>query len=955
MRRKSKYLRALIAILFTISVFSTAQSIYITEGVTEIVLVKINEIDDRSIIDFPEDNIQIQSTEQSSDRSAINTSHICKDNSENNLKSEFPGYDSFIHSMINETSGSNIYDYIDILQSFENEDGVPTRVTGSLGFDESALWVYNELKSYGLEVFMQNFTFYGGSSTNVVGVHPGTDPDLEPQTFIIGGHLDSINSYGSSYPAPGADDNGSGTVVTLEAARIMSQYQFKRTIRFATWGAEEQGLHGSAYYVSNIVPDEEKVMGYLNYDMLGYADDDLAVSLHANTASNWMLDYMVDVSDVYDNIGVNFTYIYDSTETRSDHANFWDDGYNATLAIETVFSPYYHSAEDTLDKITIPQITHTTRHAIAMLAHLAEPGMEPGEPPSVTVTSPDGGETFTVGTYEEITWNTVQGDDPVDYIDLWYSVDNGSYWNTIEAGLPDAGSYTWTVPNEHSAECLVRARAVDTMNRWGEDISDDVFEIIGSPPAPPQNLTVEYHGQSVQVLFEDYVEDGDLGYITGESHIQASDWGIRSHGASSGVNSWDFGDGMFNKDGSEGMLSWLISPGISIPVESDPDYGVSFTFQHWRDWGDTSLYDAGNVKISTDGDGGPWTLIVPEEGYDGTVPTSWDNPLGGQEAWGGTSDWTTATFDLTNYIGETVHIRWDAGVEAWDGLEGPGWRVDDIYVDALITDEEGTDHNLLTWEASSDDPDEVGHYSIFRSEFQSGPWNESALIANVNADGFTQYEYVDVDKGEADDILWWYVVRAVGENGLEEQNTDSVQEHGGTVIFDIELYAGGDAGGWNFVSFNLVQSDSSLETILEDPELGISGSYEKVMYFDTSTDSWYTYVPGRGEQFNNLENWNHRMGVWIRMTVDDVLTIAGTLPGQTSITLQPGWNMVGLPSSTSGNHGLPGEIDRVGYFDSSQTHNLAYDYSPGAFVFEPGQGYWIHNPTDTELVWTVDY
>ncbi|MEF8873355.1 MAG: M20/M25/M40 family metallo-hydrolase [Candidatus Thermoplasmatota archaeon] len=292
---------------------------------------------------------------------------------------QFPGYDPTIHSMMNETKETNIYDNIDILQNFENADGVRTRRSGTQGYWDAVDWTYNKFDSYGLEVFQQNFTYTGGESANVIAELPGSDPDLKDETFIIGAHLDSINSRGADEPAPGADDNGSGIALTLEAARVLSKYEFNRTIKFAAWGAEEQGLHGSSHYASNVDPEED-LRGNLNYDMIGYAEDDvLDVTLHANTQSNWMLDYKADVAGAYEP-GVNFTYEYDSDETRSDHSSFWDEGYNATLAIETVFSPHYHSENDTLDKLTIPQIDYTTQHAIGTVAHLAGLRNQTGEP-----------------------------------------------------------------------------------------------------------------------------------------------------------------------------------------------------------------------------------------------------------------------------------------------------------------------------------------------------------------------------------------------------------------------------------------------------------------------------------------------------------------------------------------------------------------------------------------------
>ncbi len=577
----------------------------------------------------------------------------------------------------------------------------------------------------------------------------------------------------------------------------------------------------------------------------------------------------------------------------------------------------------------------------------------PGEPPLVNVTSPNGGEVWHAYDEEYITWETTEGDDPVDYIQLSYSTDNGFSWEAIASDLPDTGSYLWDIPNANSDECLVRVRAFDTVGRVGEDESDGIFEMIGVPPAAPQNLMVEHYGTSFTALFEDDVESGDLGYTTGTSESSASEWDIRQHGSSVGDNSWDFGDGEYYKTSDYGYLSWLISPGIEIPVEAE---NVELTFDHWRSFARLETYlDGGNLKISTTGVDGDYTLITPNEGYDGVINDDWGNPLGGQEAWGDVVGWETVTFDLNYYAGETVHLRWDAGIEAYDEDIEEGWRIDNIMITAE-TAGEGDDHNLLTWDASPDDPDEVAYYNIYRSEEQTGPWDGSTLVDSVSADGSPSYEYIDLDMGMADDIFWWYVVRAVGTNGLEEENEDAVQEPGEELsTFDINLYAGGDAGGWNFVSFNLIPPDSSLETILEDPDYGISGNYDRLMYYDASTDSWYTYVPGRAEQFNDLENRNHRMGVWIRMTVDDVLTIEGTEPGETSITLQPGWNMVGLSSSTGGNHGLPTEVSRIGYFDASQEYNVAYDHDPGNFAFAPGNGYWVYNDADYEVDWIITY
>ena len=74
---------------------------------------------------------------------------------------------------------------------------------------------------------------------------PGTDPKLKDQVVMVGGHLDSWIS------GTGATDNGAGSIMAMEAVRILKALDIKpkRTIRIALWSGEEQGLFGSQGYV----------------------------------------------------------------------------------------------------------------------------------------------------------------------------------------------------------------------------------------------------------------------------------------------------------------------------------------------------------------------------------------------------------------------------------------------------------------------------------------------------------------------------------------------------------------------------------------------------------------------------------------------------------------------------------------------------------------------------------
>ena len=70
----------------------------------------------------------------------------------------------------------------------------------------------------------------------------------------------------------GAVDNGSGTVGVMALAKIFSQFSFARTIEYIAFGAEEQGLHGSAHYVAQAQAAGEDIVCALTMDMIGYSN-----------------------------------------------------------------------------------------------------------------------------------------------------------------------------------------------------------------------------------------------------------------------------------------------------------------------------------------------------------------------------------------------------------------------------------------------------------------------------------------------------------------------------------------------------------------------------------------------------------------------------------------------------------------------------------------------------------
>jgi hypothetical protein len=105
--------------------------------------------------------------------------------------------------------------------------------------------------------------------TNVLGIIEGSDPKLKDEYFVVGAHYDHNGMWGD-YIYNGADDNASGSIGVLNIAKAIaaSPVKPKRSIVFALWTGEEEGLLGSRYYAQNPSFPIAKTVGYLNYDMI---------------------------------------------------------------------------------------------------------------------------------------------------------------------------------------------------------------------------------------------------------------------------------------------------------------------------------------------------------------------------------------------------------------------------------------------------------------------------------------------------------------------------------------------------------------------------------------------------------------------------------------------------------------------------------------------------------------
>ncbi|MFJ8787936.1 M20/M25/M40 family metallo-hydrolase [Streptomyces sp. NPDC102462] len=140
------------------------------------------------------------------------------------------------------------------------------RAHGTRGYRGSVAYVKAQLDRAGFRTTLHRFTHAGAAGYNLVADWPGGDPG---HVLFAGAHLDSVED------GPGINDNGSGAAALLATALEVSKAGLAtdRHLRFAWWGAEEQGMVGSTAYVRDLsAAERDRIDVYVNVDMAGTRD-----------------------------------------------------------------------------------------------------------------------------------------------------------------------------------------------------------------------------------------------------------------------------------------------------------------------------------------------------------------------------------------------------------------------------------------------------------------------------------------------------------------------------------------------------------------------------------------------------------------------------------------------------------------------------------------------------------
>jgi hypothetical protein len=417
--------------------------------------------------------------------------------------------DSRISGALRQVSAEHIRANIEKLASFGTRSTLSAQDVASIaagrGIGAAREWIKSEFERYAkdcggcLEVKTDSFTEPVAERipqpteiTNVYAVLKGTDAENAKRIVLVTGHYDSRNSGNSdgAGDAPGANDDASGTAVSLECARVLSKLKFPATIIFLTVAGEEQGLNGSAHFAKVAKDRGWDIEAVLNNDIVGgdkSAEQDHSVvrvfseGLPAaateqdirrirglggenDSGSRQLARYIADVGRAYD-AGVKPELIFrlDRYLRGGDHYSFNQQGFTAVRFTE--FREDFHHqhqnvrTENGIEYGDLPKFVdfdYVARVARLNAATLASLASAPGPPANVRLLTKD------LENDSTLTWEASPGSLAAGYEVLWRATSSPD-WEHVEK----VGSVLRTTLKLSKDNVIFAVRAVDAEGHRG--------------------------------------------------------------------------------------------------------------------------------------------------------------------------------------------------------------------------------------------------------------------------------------------------------------------------------------------------------------------------------------------------------------------------------------------------------------------------------------------------------
>jgi hypothetical protein len=292
---------------------------------------------------------------------------------------------SYIHNAVSQVNIERLKRYVTAVEglrhAWENYDAL----------EEKAGFIEETLRSFNLDVESQEVPFYGRTYRNIIATLEGIDKEKEG--ILLGAH------YDAAWGSPGADDNASGVAVLLEAANILSNQRFHRTVQFVAFTIEEPQpqtinfLIGSAHFAKEAKRLKRRYEAVFILESVGYTDNTEGsqvvpifvripvpkkgnfLGVIANRRSKIIMDTFYHVANEYVPELIVVPYKVPLSghiipETRfSDHASFWDCGYPALMLTDTAMfrNPHYHTYHDKHETLDFTFIVNVTKAVVSVI------------------------------------------------------------------------------------------------------------------------------------------------------------------------------------------------------------------------------------------------------------------------------------------------------------------------------------------------------------------------------------------------------------------------------------------------------------------------------------------------------------------------------------------------------------------------------------------------------------
>jgi len=404
-------------------------------------------------------------------------------------------------AVLQQISAHHIQANIEKLVSFGTRSTIsaqdPASIAAGHGIGAAREWIKSEFERYSkecggcLEVKTDSFQQEPADRipaateiTNVYAVLKGTDPADAKRIVLVTGHYDSRDSdtFDVKGDAPGANDDGSGTAVSLECARVLSKMKFPATIIFLTVAGEEQGLNGSSHFAKMAKDEGWQLEAVLNNDIVGgdkNAEQDHSVVRvfsegvpnaateqeirrirglggESDSGSRQLARYIAEIGKVYDGpVKPQLIFRQDRYLRGGDHYSFNQQGFSAVRMTE-YREDFHHQHQnvrtesgieygDLTKFVDFDYVAGVARLNAATLASLAS---APAPPMNVHL------EVKNLENDSTLTWDASPG--AAGYEVLWRATDSG-YWDHAQ----NVGNVTRTTLQISKDNVIFAVRSLD--------------------------------------------------------------------------------------------------------------------------------------------------------------------------------------------------------------------------------------------------------------------------------------------------------------------------------------------------------------------------------------------------------------------------------------------------------------------------------------------------------------